>query len=141
MNSSTETTMNLGDGIILPHSPLSDGTDWAYAHTSQKGSIHADENLSTSLQGSEELTILGFPHGKGALDAANFGPLYGSCKVAKSGLNNNVIEVNARNYESGNSGGPVFVQRNGQNIAVGIVSYGSYETMGGSTPINNLSLK
>lgn len=140
-NNSTETNLDLGYGIKIPHSPLSDGTDWAYAHCSQKGSIHADAGLSSSLNGGEELDVLGYPHGKGALDAANFGPLYGSCKAARKGLNNNVIEITAKNYESGNSGGPVFVSRGGKNVVVGIVSYSSYSTMGGLTPIANLNLR
>lgn len=139
MNNSTETDLELGSGIRLPHSPLSDGTDWAYANCSQKGIIHADGTLSASLSGGEDLMVLGFPHGKGALDAATFGPLYGSCKAARKGLNRNVIEITAKNYESGNSGGPVFVNRGGKISVVGIVSYSSYETMGGLTPIINLN--
>jgi hypothetical protein len=50
----------------------------------------------------------------GAVDTPSLSPLYGSCKTSQAGLEKGIIRISARNYESGNSGGPVFYMQNGK---------------------------
>lgn len=142
MNKTTESQYSLGGDFTIVHSPINDGTDWAYVPagvTKAKGRIHADSDLASNLDGGQDLTVLGFPFGKGALDASKFGPLYGSCKSARKGLNHGLIEVSSRSFESGNSGGPVFAVKGGKVNVVGIVSYELRGTsLGGLVPISNL---
>ena len=114
-------------------------TDWAYAKTSEKGSIVIDRELASQLPIGADLHLLGFPLGMGAVDTSSLSPLYGSCKTSQSGLENGIIRISARNYESGNSGGPVFYMQNGKLKAIGIVSYSiSTTTHGGITSISNI---
>ncbi len=114
-------------------------TDWAYVNTSEKGSIVIDRKLATQLPIGADLHLLGFPLGMGAVDTPSLSPLYGSCKTSQAGLENGIIRISARNYESGNSGGPVFYMQNGKLKAIGIVSYSvSTTTHGGITSISNI---
>lgn len=112
--------------------------DWAYIQTNQKGNIVVDASKAASLPVGADLHILGFPHGWGAIDTYNFNSLYGSCKTARSGLDDGIIKVSAKNYEEGNSGGPVFYNDRGKLRAVGIVSYGRGSHSGGLCSISNI---
>lgn len=113
-------------------------SDWAYIRTNQKGSIVMDANLSRNLPIGAELHVLGFPRGMGAIDTYNFGCLYGSCKTSRTGLDDGIIRISAKNYESGNSGGPVLYKDKGTLKAVGIVSYGAGDHNGGIVALSNL---
>ncbi len=114
-------------------------TDWACVNTSDKGSIVVDKELASNLPIGADLHLLGFPLGMGAIDTYSISPLYGSCKTSKAGLEDGIIRISARNYESGNSGGPVFYNEKGKLKAVGIVSYSvSTTTHGGLTSISNV---
>lgn len=114
-------------------------TDWAYVNTSERGTIVIDRELATHLPIGADLHLLGFPLGMGAVDTPSLSPLYGSCKTSQAGLENGIIRISARNYESGNSGGPVFYMQNGKLKAIGIVSYSvSTTTHGGITSISNI---
>ena len=114
-------------------------TDWAYINTSERGCIMIDRELATQLPIGADLHLLGFPLGMGAVDTPSLSPLYGSCKTSQAGLENGIIRISARNYESGNSGGPVFYMQNGKLKAIGIVSYSvSTTTHGGITSISNI---
>lgn len=114
-------------------------TDWAYVNTSERGSIVIDRELATRLPMGADLHLLGFPLGMGAVDTPSLSPLYGSCKTSQAGLEKGIIRISARNYESGNSGGPVFYMQNGKLKAIGIVSYSvSTTTHGGITSISNI---
>lgn len=111
------------------------GTDWAYINTGKKGGIHADAALSSSLPAGVRLEVMGYPRGRKSSEGTC---LYGSCQTSGRGLNKGQILISGNNYESGNSGGPVFYNDKGKYKAVGIVSYSIYEKMGGLTPICNL---
>ena len=134
----SETQVEIVEGIRVTKASLSDGSDWAYVQTSQKGGIHADANLSSSLPGGVELEILGFPGGYGALDTRELSCLHGSCRTARNGLDGGVIKITGRNFEGGSSGGVAVYHENGVSKAVGIVSYGVSSTMGGLVPLCNL---
>lgn len=138
MENSTEERFTLAEGVSAPRSSLSDGTDWAYTYCDQKGKIKVDAYLSANMAGGIDLDVLGFPHGWGAIDTNKFSCLYGSCRTARSGLDNGLIKITGRNYESGNSGGPVFCKDSGKYKAIGIVSYERSSTMGGIVPVCNL---
>lgn len=120
-------------------------SDWAYINCGKKGRISADTSLSSGLSMGAELHVLGFPLGMGATDTRSFSCLYGSCKTAVDGLDDGIIRVSARNYESGNSGGPVFYSTGSQLKVVGIVSYtrlnertGEKTNYGGIVPVSAL---
>lgn len=112
--------------------------DWAYVRVGKKGNIIVDTAKASSLPMGANLHVLGFPHGWGAIDTYNFSCLYGSCKTSRAGLDEGIIRVSARNYESGDSGGPVFYNDNGKLKAVGIVSYGQGDHNGGICSISNM---
>lgn len=112
--------------------------DWAYIRTNQKGNIIVDAAKASTLPIGSDLHVLGFPHGWGAIDTYDFNCLYGSCKTSRSGLDEGIIRVSARNYEPGNSGGPVFYNDNGILKVVGIVSYGQGNHNGGICSISNM---
>lgn len=138
MDHSDEKKINVdGDTYLIKATPCY--TDWAYAQVSERGSIVIDKQLVSQLPMGADLHLLGFPLGMGAVDTRSLSPLYGSCKTSQSGTEDGIIRISARNYESGNSGGPVFYVQNRQLKAVGIVSYSvSTTTHGGLTSISNL---
>lgn len=105
--------------------------DWAYIRANKSGSIPGDASLSSSLQPGAKLNVLGYPLG---MKADGGSCMYGSCQTSGRGLKNGVILITGNNYEHGNSGGPVFYG----NKAIGIVSFGVGEHMGGIIPLCNL---
>jgi S1-C subfamily serine protease len=127
------TTDNDGNSFVLRKAKLAGGSDWAVAKTNKTGKISIDYQLSTNLKQQQKLHVLGYPLGLGVNSAADISPIYGSCIVSKEGLESGIILTTDRNFEHGNSGGPVFYLDNnsGRYIAVGIVS----STAGGSTGI------
>ncbi len=137
MDHSSEHNLNIVEGVVW-REETSMSADWAYVRTGQKGNIVVDATKASSLPVGADLHVLGFPHGWGAIDTYNFNCLYGSCKTSRNGLDDGIIRVSARNYESGNSGGPVFYNDNGTLKAVGIVSYGQGEHNGGLCSISNM---
>lgn len=137
MDHSSEHNLNIAEGVVW-REETSMSADWAYVRTGQKGNIVVDASKASSLPVGADLHVLGFPHGWGAIDTYNFNCLYGSCKTSRNGLDDGIIRVSARNYESGNSGGPVFYNDNGKLKAVGIVSYGQGDHNGGLCSISNM---
>lgn len=137
MDHSSERNAKISDEYIW-REETSMSADWAYIHTGQKGCITIDAAKAQSLPVGADLHVLGFPHGWGAIDTYNFNCLYGSCKTSREGLDEGIIRVSARNFESGNSGGPVFYLDKGVLKAVGIVSYGQGSHNGGLCSISNL---
>ena len=139
MDHSTERNKPLGSSSeYVWREETSFSADWAYVRVNQKGSIVVDANAARNLPMGAELHVLGFPHGWGAIDTRNFSCMYGSCKTARAGLDDGEIMVSARNYESGNSGGPVFYNDNGRLKAVGIVSFGRGDHNGGLCSVSNM---
>lgn len=126
-------TDNDGNSYVLRKAKISGGNDWAVAKSNKRGKISADYQLSSTLKQQQKLHVLGYPLGLGVNSAADISPIYGSCIVSKEGLDNGIILTTDRNFEHGNSGGPVFYLDNnsGRYYAIGIVS----ATAGGSTGI------
>lgn len=106
-------------------------TDWAYAKTDihnkplRKGKIKCDPNLSAQLHAGTEVHVLGYPMGLGYKDGtANKGAeaIYNSMKVARDGLSKDGMIMMSQGVAHGNSGGPLFVVKDGNFYAIGIVS-------------------
>lgn len=109
-------------------------TDWAYVNTSFKGTITANVTASNSLKQQTKLVVLGYP---GGYYVDNAQSLQGSCMVAADGLHNGVIVITERNFEGGNSGGPVFIVKpDGSLEAIGIISSGFGDTVGFIVPMS-----
>jgi S1-C subfamily serine protease len=108
-------------------------TDWARVNTGYSGGLPFDAALSNSLTTRTQLEVLGFPLGMAA-SAGN--PIYGNCIVGADGLQEGVILITARNFEHGNSGGPVFVQKDGKYSVIGIISAGRGDAIGFIVPIS-----
>lgn len=116
----------------LVHLSPIDYTDWAYVQTNAQGGIPANNEWSLKPVLGQKLSILGYPKGYVTEDGK---PLTGSCVVAHNGLDKNRITITERNFESGNSGGPVIRVNNGKPEVVGLVSGGIGETIGFIVPI------
>lgn len=134
-NRSDEKRQAIGENINIIHATGSGGTDWAYVRVPQSGTIIGDASLSANLPAGVRLEVLGYPRG---MKTESGSCMYGSCQTSGRGLNDGLILITGKNYEHGNSGGPVFYDDNGTYKAVGIVSFSIYDNMGGLTPLYNL---
>lgn len=113
-----------------------DYTDYATCHPGRNGKLAFDKSLSCDLKAGEKLMILGYPLGLGAT-RAGVKPSYSSAEVARDGLaEGGYIMTTVTGFEHGNSGGPVFAERNGKKIVVGIVSAGAGRSTGFVVPIS-----
>jgi FHA domain/Trypsin len=138
MNDSKDKTIPLKDGAKLK---VAEGNeqDWAYYNcTSSKSLIRYDRKVSQELKAGEEVHVLGYSYG-GNLQQHNLKPLYSKSMVAQDGLTNGVINLTNRNFGHGNSGGPVFVKRGSEFIAVGIVSAGIGAEIGIIVPLSAMN--
>lgn len=130
-------TLSVGDEEYVITLAEAGATDWACLYTSfTSGTIVANPSVSTSLKQQTKLIVLGYPNG---YFADNVKAIQGSCMVASEGLHNGVIVITERNFEHGNSGGPVFrVKSDGNVEAVGIISAGYGDTVGFIVPISHV---
>jgi hypothetical protein len=117
-------------------SQVESGTDWAYYAISEpkKVGIQADPELAASLKSGTVLHLLGYTFGLGNSEEAP-SPFYSTANVSQNGLVNGLINVSNLGISKGNSGGPVFVEKEGQLINVGIVS-ASNAVLGMIVPIS-----
>jgi hypothetical protein len=115
--------------------------DWAYTNASKQGVIFGLTNITANLQQQQRLHILGYPLGLGANSPANISPIYGSCIVSSTQLQNGYILVTDRNFEHGNSGGPVFVynEAEAKYYAIGIVSAAAGSNTGMIVPLSSIN--
>lgn len=117
------------------------GADWACTHTSHIGNITADYETSSNLKAGEKLYVLGFPMGLGVNDGSKrVEPIFNELSVARDGLNDGGCIMITAGTDHGNSGGPVFVERGGKLVAVGIVSRGDSRSAeyGHLVPVRNI---
>jgi hypothetical protein len=104
-------------------------TDWAYVRTSERGTLTVDSELSNNLRSGKELHVLGFPMGIGVGDTPSvLNPPYNKFAVGFDGLDNSGCFLHTRGTEHGNSGGPIFAEKNNKLVVIGIVSRGSART-------------
>lgn len=111
-------------------------TDYALVVVGTKGTLSYDSQLSSNLKAGEKLFILGYPLGLGT-SSSNVMPSYSGAEVARDGLaDGGYILTTQSGFEHGNSGGPVFVEREGKKVVVGIVSAGAGRSTGFVVPIS-----
>jgi hypothetical protein len=86
--------------------------------------------------------VLGFSLGKGGPGDGDIKPLFSESSVAQSGISKEgIITVTNRNFESGNSGGPVFIfspLSESRIVCIGIISFGNFDTLGGLSSIGGV---
>ena len=121
-------------------------SDWAYVDVNRSSNISYDKKLSKNLEAGDKIYILGFSFGMGGPGLNQVNPLYSESNVAQSGLSEEgLILITDRNFEHGNSGGPVFVKVEDSVKCIGIVSNatinpitGETSSIGGIVPIGNM---
>ncbi len=111
-----------------------DAADWAAFSTSKSG-LPFDAEMSAHLPIGTNLQILGFPYGRGGENPSAVSPISSHAEVARDGLDvNGTIMTSNDDTQSGNSGGPVFMIKDGKYIVIGILS-GSTLAKGRVVPI------
>lgn len=113
-------------------------SDHASASVKTHGCLSCDSQLSKNLKAGDKLTILGYPLGLGK-SGGSVAASYSSAEVARDGLADaGYILTTSTGFEHGNSGGPVFVDRDGKKIVIGIVSAGAGRSTGFVVPISRV---
>lgn len=113
-----------------------DNSDFAFCKVGTKGNLSYDSTLSNNLKAGDKLVVWGYPLGLGG-GSNNVKPSLSRAEVARDGLaEGGYILTTASGFEHGNSGGPVFVERNGKFIVIGIVSAGAGRNTGFVVPIS-----
>ena len=125
-----------GTELTAYQASLNDGKDWASYKTGKAGKVAFDNDLSNNLKSGNIIHIVGYPYGLTLQDQGKLKPFYSRSTVAQDGLVNGVIHINDRNFDHGNSGGPVFFEKNGKYYAVGIISAGYGTSVGCIVPVS-----
>ncbi len=136
-----------GQQVNIVQAKLFDGSDWAVWQTDRQGNIQPDLQRSANLSKGTELHCLGYTYGNQYQDLKKgLEVLYSRASVAKDGLDHNTIIVSGYGFDNGNSGGPLFVIRDGKAVVVAIVSAGypnpatgRDDALGSVVPIINIS--
>jgi FHA domain/Trypsin-like peptidase domain len=116
---------------------LPDASDWAYVRFAAPSSLQPNPELARRLPVGSPVVVLGYSYGID-LQGDQLKPILSQSRVAIEGLTNGVITLSDRNFESGNSGGPVLAPNaQGQYQAIGIVSSGR-GSIGFIVPISTL---
>lgn len=118
----TDIDVGLGPGKVQLASP-EDGTDWAFCSVDTKSliGVPADPVGCSQLKSGTVLHVLGYTFGLGNSGEAP-SPFYSTAHVSQTGLVGGLINVTNLSAAQGNSGGPVFVEKDGQLVNVGLVS-------------------
>jgi hypothetical protein len=105
------------------------GSDWAYAHTSAKGTIADGKDIASTLTMGSKVHLLGFPKGNGIGDGTNIvEPIYNEMSISRNGVDKSRCLMVSQGADHGNSGGPVFYMKNHKLVVIGIVSRGDSRT-------------
>ena len=100
------------------------GADWAYMQTDFRDGMAYDKELSGNLRNGTDLFVLGYSYGDMFRVEGNLEPYFSTAKVTLSGIQDGTVHVTEAGWDSGNSGGPVFVMRDGAPAVIGIVTGG-----------------
>ena len=132
----TSTKLNDGTVVVLKKAGLST-SDWVSYRTSKIG-LPFDNTMSVSLQAGTKLKVLGFPYGRGGENPRSITPISSSAEVAREGLDvDGTIMASNNDTQSGNSGGPVFIWKDGKYRVIGLLS-GSTAGKGRIVPIKEV---
>ena len=124
-----------GNRLIISDAGLNNGKDWASYYTGMAGNIKFDNYFSQDLERGSVIQILGYPFGLSLQDNSRLQCMYSKSEVGQSGLVNGMINITARGFDHGNSGGPAFASKDGELYAVGIIS-ASMGAIGNIVPIS-----
>ena len=113
--------------------------DYAYSRmpSDKDNKIVLNDDLCENMEPNTPLHILGFPRAMGA-KTNKVEPQYTSATTTSRGLYEGSIPVTDANFEQGNSGGPVFCEKDGQFYVVGIVSSAIGNNHGVIIPISSV---
>lgn len=98
------------------------GADWAYKKVNITGGLPFNKELSGNLRSGDRLIVLGYSYGMTYRKDGNLEPYFSTGNVALSGLSRKTIQTSEAGFDGGNSGGPVFVVRDGKIQTIGIVT-------------------
>lgn len=134
--------ITMDDGSSWPIRQYSyGGGDWAVLKTNYKGTIIRDSKFSVSMPVQTKLHVVGFPANQGATTKGNISPIYSTAVTARQGLEDDgTIKTANDNSDHGNSGGPVFAEKDGKYVVIGILvgaNKGSDSMKGRVVPIAN----
>lgn len=106
-------------------SSSNNGLDWAFFVVDEKSmkGLRADPLAANTLKTGTVVHILGYAYSlkEGKKEPI---PYYSTANVSQNGLIKGVINVTNLGFAEGNSGGPVFVQKDDQFVSIGLVSAG-----------------
>lgn len=119
----TSGTATLENGMTVALKKADVATsDWIAINTGKSG-LPFDATMSGQLPIGTSLQILGFPYGRGGENPSAVSPISSHAEVARDGLDvNGTIMTSNDDTQSGNSGGPVFMLKDGRYTVVGILS-------------------
>lgn len=126
-NGTVTVTDESGEKIDMPvkySTSMVGADDWAYISTGKTGGLEFDTDWSRHLGNGTPLHILGFPRSVGTEEYSETGrvtPNYCQSAVGQDAYDGIILLANDE-VDHGNSGGPVFAQRDGRPIAIGIIS-------------------
>lgn len=116
-------TLENGTHAVIKYSTDVDYRDYAYVQVNKTGGLEFDATYSAHLPVKTHLDILGFPKGVGSENLNKLNPIYSESSVARDGLDTDgCILLNNSETDHGNSGGPVFIYKDGKYRVVGILS-------------------
>lgn len=109
--------------FIYQPSDTKHGLDWAYTVNTngKRGSIESDLELSGSLQVGRKLLVMGYPLG---YSGDSNDPISNDQPYILDPPYSHGCFVYSSGSDHGNSGGPIFANKNGKLVAVGLVSQG-----------------
>ncbi|MBI1185417.1 FHA domain-containing protein [bacterium] len=105
-----------------------EGADWAYLKTSYNEGLPYDKSLSRQIPSGTELMVLGYSYGMEYRKSGTLEPYFSTAKVTLTGLQNGTINVTEAGWDGGNSGGPLFMEKDGRAICIGLVT-GTFRKM------------
>ncbi len=135
---SRTTTLDDGRSLVLRTASAAD-KDWATVQAGGSGGLSFAAAESTALPQQTKLYVLGYPLGIGANSPSDVSPIYSTTEVGRAGLDNGIIITTDRNFDHGNSGGPVFKRKDDGYTVVGIISAGRGDAIGVIVPISAIN--
>lgn len=116
-------TDDAGRSWIVKAHQYADGSDWACIKVNKSGGLPFDGPFSRNMPPQTKLTILGFPSNMDETQNGKISPDASEAITSRQGLEDGGwIRTSNENTDHGNSGGPVFTQRNGKQTVIGLCS-------------------
>jgi S1-C subfamily serine protease len=126
------------DVVYYFRSAITSPYDLAYVKTDYHDGLLVDKSLSENLSVQTDLFVIGYPLGLGSSDRSKLNPFVGKTVVSMNGLEQGCIITSPRNFDHGNSGGPVVILEKDKYYVVGVVSATLGPVIGRIIPISYL---